>query len=358
MLRKSKFLTMFLVIILLVSLFSFPAPTRANNWDIIPEPATPNTDTEFCLGGEVPASGLPAGYKTEFEFASGFDLSDLTISDTAADSEVVIYTGTKTCSGGTARITELTPTADNNRDAATVSGQKVSFTLEDAFVGDTDFSVKFRSQTDTSVVTPVAAGNYLIIARIYDGSDNMLLVDADFIYVGTANQVNISATVDPVLTLTLSGSSCALGTFSVSGLKTCSYDTEVSTNGTSGYTAYIKADGNLRNATNSITNVADGTVGVTNSSGVSTEEEYGVSTTNASATIAENDSGETCGDLADQLVTAMPGSALTTSDQSFATATGPVSADSTTLCHAAVIMGTTPAGAYAQTVTITVVGNF
>ena len=357
MLRKSKFFTMFLAIVLLVSLFSFPGITRANNWDIIPEPATPNTDTEFCIGASVPTAGLPAGYRSEFEFASGFDLSDLTISDTVADSEVVIYTGTKTCSGGTARITEATPTADNDRDAATVNGQKIDFTLEDAFVGSTEFSVKFRSQTDTSIVTP-AAGNYILIARVYDDTSALLIVDADFIYVGTANQINISATVDPILTFTLSDSTCGLGTLGTSGLSTCSYSSEVSTNATTGYTAYIKADGNLRNATNSITNVADGTVGVANSSGVSTEEEYGVSTTKAGATIDQNDSGSDCATLNAQLTTAMPGTALSTSDQSFATASGPVAADSATLCHAAVIMGTTPAGAYAQRVTITVVGNF
>ncbi|MFA5188826.1 MAG: hypothetical protein WC460_05690 [Patescibacteria group bacterium] len=222
---------------------------------------------------------------------------------------------------------------------------------------------------NSHITTPSSSGTQKITLGIWDlgadeawggtGADADTILDSSYaaVVIGT-NQVNISGTVDPTLTLTLSGTTCALGTLSTTGLSTCSYDTEVSTNADSGYTAYIKADGNLRNATNSITNVADATVGVTNSGGVSTEEEYGISTTNASSTIVENDSGTDCATLDGQLTTAMPGSALSTSDQSFATATSPVSADSTTLCHAAVIMGTTPAGAYAQVVTVTVVGNF
>ena len=355
---NSRFFIIILAVILLVSLFSFPMITHANDWLITPQPASVNADTEFCVGSVVPAGGVPAGYKVEWEFASGFDLTDLTISNTSALSEVVVYTGTNSCSGGTARITEATPTPANDRDAAVVSGQKITVTLEDALTGSTAFSFKFRTQAVTSVVTPITAGNYILIVRVFDASDNLVLTDADLIYVGDASQVNISANVDPILTLTLSDTACSLGTFSVTGLKTCSYDAEVSTNGTFGYTAYIKADGTLRNATDNITNVADATVGVTNSGGISTEEEYGVSTTNADATIVENDSGETCVDLSSQLITAMPASALSTSDQSFATASAPVSADSTTLCHAVVITGTTPAGSYAQTVVITVVGNF
>lgn len=173
-----------------------------------------------------------------------------------------------------------------------------------------------------------------------------------------AGQVDISAAVDPALSLTLSSTTCNLGTFSATGLSTCSYDAQVSTNGSSGYIAYIKADGTLRNATNQVADVADATVGVTNSSGVSAEEENGVSTSKASETIIENDSGENCANLAGQLITAMPASALSSSDQSFASSSGPVSADTATLCHAVVITGTTPAGVYAQTITITIVGNF
>ncbi len=49
---------------------------------------------------------------------------------------------------------------------------------------------------------------------------------------------------------------------------------------------------------------------------------------------------------------------MTTSDKSFAMATGPVTSDTTYLCHAAAISGATEAGTYTQTVYITVVNTF
>ncbi|MCX6743019.1 MAG: hypothetical protein NT116_02165 [Candidatus Parcubacteria bacterium] len=219
------------------------------------------------------------------------------------------------------------------------------------------------------VLTPASADTWKITLAIWDlGDDNdwggagadadsVKMASYGAVVIGT-NEVIIAGTVDPTLTLTLSANTCGLGSLALDGLATCEYDSEVSTNAAAGYTSYIKADGNLRNATNSITNVSDGTVGVTNSGGISTEEEYGVSTTMASETIAQNNTIDDCATLAGQLTVAMPGSALTTSDQAFASSLGPVSAEATTLCHAAVITGTTPAGLYVQTVTITVVGNF
>jgi len=348
----------FVMLLLLVLALICPQTTKASSWVINPEQAPISTDTEYCIGGVAPGGGVPADYIVEWQFAAGFDLSNLTIDDIEANSEVVFYTGTNNCSGGTARVTEDTPTADNDRDAATVTGQKVDITLEDAIGGGGNFSFKFRTQAGTSVVTPGSSGNYILIVRVFDDTGALALTDADLLYIGGANQLEIYATVDPTLTLTLSSTACDLDTLSITGLKTCSYDATVTTNATTGYTSYIRSDGQFKNATNNIADVGDGDVGVTNVGGDSTEEEYGVSTSKAGQTIAENDSGETCADLNDQLVTAMPASVLNTTDKSFASSASPIEDDSTTLCHAAVIMGTTPAGVYGQLVTVTVIGNF
>jgi|GEM_PF-2204316 len=172
-------------------------------------------------------------------------------------------------------------------------------------------------------------------------------------------QIAISASVDPSLTLSLSSTTCNLGTFDSANLKTCSYGAEVSTNGSSGYTSFIKADGNLRNATNSIANVSGGSV-------TAATESYGLSTTKDSQTISQINDADSdtyytqadCTSLDNQNSMAMTASALTTSDQTFASSSGPVAADMTYLCHAVAITGTTPAGVYTQLVTITVVGNF
>jgi len=172
-------------------------------------------------------------------------------------------------------------------------------------------------------------------------------------------EVNITAEVAPSLTLTLTSTACDLGSFDSANLKTCSYGAEVSTNGYAGYTALIKADGNLRNATNSIANVLG--VSVTPAT-----ESYGLATTKSSQTISQiNDANSDtyytqadCTALDNQGSTAMTASALTTSDQTFASSSGPVASDTTYLCHAVAITGTTPAGVYAQLVIITAIGNF
>ncbi len=164
------------------------------------------------------------------------------------------------------------------------------------------------------------------------------------------DQVNITADVEPSLTFNISSAICNLGTFSASTIKTCNYYTEVDTNASGGYIAYIKEDGNLRNATNSINDVTDNEV-------TAGSEEYGVATSDSDyASLDINQQVTDCASL-DGSSTASA-STLTTSDQLFAIANQPVSSDTVHLCFSAAISGDTPAGAYSNTVTITVIGNF
>jgi hypothetical protein len=164
-------------------------------------------------------------------------------------------------------------------------------------------------------------------------------------------QINISASVDPSLTLSLSSTTCGLGTFDSTKVNTCQYNTTVTTNASSGYTAYIRDDGNLRNATNDINDAAGGTT-------AAGSEEYGVATSDTDTVdITAKETSGNCtilnGGSSD--VNAL---ALTISDQSYATEDAPVDSDLVTLCHSASISGTTPAGVYANVVTITIIANF
>ena len=172
-------------------------------------------------------------------------------------------------------------------------------------------------------------------------------------------QIIISASVDPSLTLSLTATVCNLGTFDFANIKTCNYGTQVTTNASAGYTAYVRTDGNLRNATNSIADASGATV-------TAGTEGYGVSTTASAQSItkindANSDGNYTQADclaLDNQGSIAMTASVLTTDDQSLASVDAPTSADTVYLCHAVGITGTTEAGSYSQIVTITVVGNF
>jgi len=176
----------------------------------------------------------------------------------------------------------------------------------------------------------------------------------------TDHEVEITAEVDPTLTLTLSATECDLGTFSSSKIVTCGYNAIVSTNATNGYISYIREGAGLVNAAaDEITEVGDGAV---TPIGTGSDEEYGVSTSKGSQTILQNTTGEICSDLdidgGELGATPMPATSLTNSDKAFASASGAASSDSTEICHAAAIIGSTPAGVYSHTVTITVVGNF
>ena len=249
---------------------------------------------------------------------------------------------------------------DITKGTAAVSSQDLQIPITTE--GDTPAGQITVTISNSHIVNPTSDDTYTITIKTYDLGDDNAFGGADAnadtledtgsaaVVIGN-NQVTISGTVDPSLTLTLSATSCALGTLSSANIQTCQYNSTVSTNASSGYTAYIKDDGNLRNATNDIDDVAGGTTDYGS-------EEYGVSTsegdsvditaTNSSATCTSNDGG----------TTATNALALTTSDQSYATEASPIDSDVVTLCHSASISGTTPAGAYSHTVTITVIGNF
>ena len=160
------------------------------------------------------------------------------------------------------------------------------------------------------------------------------------------DQIDITAQVDPTLTVTISADSCALGLLTENFIETCSYNVTVSTNATNGYISTIEADGLLRNTTDDINDVLDNSVNV----GV---EEYGVATSKSGQTIIQNSACTDADPTGPQAA-----SQLTTSPQQFADATGPISSDATTVCHLASVSGATPAGSYAQVATIIVTANF
>jgi hypothetical protein len=309
----------------------------------------------ICMGAYIDT--VTRGKILEITWPSGFDLSGLTISDTEADSEVVFYRNNGDCTG-TARVMSATPQTD--RDLGEVDGQILRMTLETDLAAP--FSFKIVQKAGATIITDSTAGNYSIVgSEKFTTSGQPTAAIRDFIYVGDLNKVNITADVDPSLTLTLTTTACNLGTLDKDNIKTCSYGAEVSTNAATGYTGFLKADGTFRNSTNHITDVSGGSV-------AAASEAYGVSTTSLApgVTISRINDIEPnfeynqadCTGLNAQSSIAMDASVLTTSDQSFAGATGPTDIETTYVCHAVGITATTPAGSYSQLVTVTAVGNF
>ena len=160
------------------------------------------------------------------------------------------------------------------------------------------------------------------------------------------DQVTITATIDSTLDVTLSSTTCALGTLSASTVETCTYNVTVSTNAASGYAGTILEDGDLRDGSNE---VDDETGGSSISAGT---EEYGLGVDSSGQAFAQEN---TCTDGGAGPVSA---DAITGTAQQFASSASPVSSDATAMCHAAAISGTTEAGSYEHLVTIIVTATF
>ena len=281
-------------------------------------------------------------------FASDFDISNVVNGDVA--------------------VTQENDDPDITKGTAVVSSQDLQIPIDTE--GDTPAGAITVTITNSHITTPTTPGTYTVRIRTYDlgddgafggsGADADTLEDdgAGAVLIGT-NQVIISGTVDPTLTLAVvqlgsdtATTTCALGTITPSNIETCGYRTKVSTNANGGYNAYIKVDGPLTSGSHNITDVdaADDIDAGT--------EEYGVSSSDTDADIIENTSGQTCTELDHQSTYAMPADPLTTNDQTVRTTSAPANAEYTTICHAVGISGTTSAGYYTQTATITVVGSF
>ena len=196
----------------------------------------------------------------------------------------------------------------------------------------------------TNRVTNPAAGSTVLAIDHASGTNTGSLA----VPIMTDDQVTVSATVDATITSALSSTACALGTLTDSSIQTCNYTNTVSTNASSGYSSTIIEDGNLRDGANDI----DDETGDTDVDQGS--EEYGVSsndTTGAQAIVDTDGSG--CDGTDPEAASAITGTA-----QEYADDTVPVSAQVTTLCHAASITATTPAGSYSHLVTPITTGTF
>jgi len=237
-------------------------------------------------------------------------------------------------------------------------------------ISASDASGLITVEIEDNLVTPSIPGEYDITITTWDldsypsfneANDTREHYTASEAVFGNYD-VEITATVDPTLSMSLSSSTCNLNTFSTTNIRTCSYDVTVTTNATGGYSAYIREDDDLKNsASDMITDTASSYI---TSGGSGTDEEYGIGVdTQDTADIFPDYSGvDSCANLDNQSSTDLPAEPITGNDQRFATYTDPADGGSnrgqTTICHGAAIIGTTPAGVYSHNVIITITGNF
>ncbi|MEX0621932.1 MAG: hypothetical protein WD187_02990 [Candidatus Woykebacteria bacterium] len=158
---------------------------------------------------------------------------------------------------------------------------------------------------------------------------------------GSGFQYNYQVAEIPEIIFAISTTTVNLGTLSTASVSTSSHTITVTAN-SSGYNATVVEDGNLRSGGNDVNDVSGGTVDAGS-------EEYGLATSKSGQNITQDTS---CGPDPDNA------SAITGSPQTVASAATSVTGDSTTLCYAASISGTTPTGSYTHVLTYIATGTF
>jgi hypothetical protein len=185
-----------------------------------------------------------------------------------------------TLTGCTSNTLEATPGTGNNgahevtiTNGASGNDDPVILITLDATAGPTPPSCSGAMTIAVAAAQLVAhdttAANYAIhILTSLDGG-------SFFYYVGDENDVQITATVDNVLSFTIRNTAdnavqgnvggaavgpnlCDLGNLSTAGVQSCSYRLKVATNAVNGYYVQVVVDGGLRKTGYTITNTASG----------------------------------------------------------------------------------------------------
>lgn len=217
---------------------------------------------------------------------------------------------------------------------------------------------------DFCISLSAATGNYGITFTDVKTSSANNDYGGALIYVGSANVVNVSASVSPALSFVIRNSAdsgntnaCALGVLNLVSVSTCAYRLKITTNSASGFTVQVDSDGDLRKSgSGDVSDALDIDLIAENGTVTSGTEGYGVALTGGSITggsITES------GDFNDD-DTPLPISTPT----NFFTGNGtnnPGGTDTTNtalVTHRAAMDGDTATGSYSQLVTYTVSATF
>lgn len=197
-------------------------------------------------------------------------------------------------------------------------------------------------------INPISADGYSIAVVTTNDSG------AGLAYVGSANDVTVSATVLSTLALTIDNAdstacttssgvtSCNLGVIITTTINTGNYDVNVGTNAANGASMKIAEDGNLRNGSDTIDDIVEDTGGTVTAG----QEEYGIAVSADGAWTKQ-------GDFTDD------DTPIPTGPSNVATTAGPVAYDNdVTISHRVAVAVSTKALTYSHIVTWTATANF
>ncbi len=161
------------------------------------------------------------------------------------------------------------------------------------------------------------------------------------------DQISVTATVDPILTVTLSTTtSVSLGTLDTSNVNQVSMTSTVVTNAPNGYVSTVLYDVTLTSGSNTIPDATGGTIAPAGS-------EFGASTDDTTSVDLSTTSNSCATGTGTYNATA-----LTTSPQVFGSLGAATASAVTTLCFVAGSSATQQAGTYTSTVTLVTTGKY
>lgn len=346
--KPKGFFTLFLVFALLV--FMYPNFARADALTALSDTMSRLQKDEFSnhtIRFTTPTGAGDATDTIEITMPTGFTIGSVDYTDIDLSHGASTGYETEETLAGTASDTEW---------GASFTGQVLSLDHPtNAANGDIAAADKVVVEIGTNasggnaqIDNHATAATYTIsIAGDFGDSGKIAIVILD------DDQFDVTASVDPTLTFSLSATSTAFGTLSDSSVTTSTPNITltISTNANDGYSITVHDAGNTTNPglysseTGFVIGSAD--YSYNNSADLSSVAGYGIQGSSATATIASpyNVSGDNVG-----------GYELT--DQTLATYSGTASAHTVTITSKAKITGATEAGSYTDTVTVICTGRF
>ena len=289
-------------------------------------------------------------FKTELAVTGGVGVNKVIMVFPDADDATWCATAgtdlvTADCTEGGATALPGTQTARCVQGAGASNYDTIYVEAVDNLAAATTYCFDVTDGTAGKLGTPAATTTGVITVKTNNGTSDVdtgkLAVD-----IVTDEQVVVSATVEPSITLTLSTNSINLGTLSTSSVSSQTMTVQTVVNGVGGYSTTLLENNNLWiDASNDINDVA-----VTGTIDAGTEE-YGMST---------NDSTDGPFDILYDADCAAVFNAdpITSTAQTLAgDPTGPTD-ETATLCFAASRSSTTTAGSYSHTLTFISTGTF
>ncbi len=262
----------------------------------------------------------------------------------------LVATGIANPSGGateTATILPGTLTAACTQGAGASSYDTITVSGVNNLSATTKYGVRI-AQAGSPVgllgTATAAANNIQVTVKTNNGTSD---IDTGTVALSliTNDQVSVTATVTPTLTVVLSANTVALGTLATGTVTQGSITSTVTTNASGGYVSQVKYN-------NTLTSLASDTIADAGGTITNGTAGFGASTSATSQGIATITTACSSG------AGTFNASSLTTAFQTFASAAAAVSSDATTLCFLATISGTTPAGSYSSTSTLVTTGRF